>query len=64
MRQLLRSLPFALGTGCGAPDDSSNTSSWVEAAEGGSNIEGRRVVVDSSTLGSDLDVKSAGYGDD
>ena len=58
-RLLLRSLPFAFGTGCGAPDDSSNTSSWVEAAEGGCNIDGRRVVV-----GSGFGVKSAGEGDD
>ena len=69
-RQLLRSLPLAFGTGCGAPDDSSDTRSWVEAAEGGCNIEGGcttaavgGVVVDSSTLGSGFGVKSAGEGD-
>jgi len=68
---LLRSLPFAFGTECGAPDDSGNTGSWVEAAEGGCSDEGGctaavagRVVVGSSTLDSGFGVKSVGDGDD
>ena len=68
---MLRSLPFAFGAGCGVREDSSNTRSWAEAAEGGCNIEGGctaaavgGVVVDSSTLGSGFGVTSAGEGDD